>query len=55
MNEPTLRSRTCNLWAENNPDLDTSPMEVVAQLKRITALLELAVEPVYQTADLTVS
>lgn len=55
MNEPTLRSRTCNLWAENNPDLDTSPMEVVAQLKRITALLELAVEPVYRSADLTVS
>nr|WP_246045158.1 MarR family transcriptional regulator [Rhodococcus oryzae] len=30
-------------------------MEVVAQVKRISALLELAVEPVYNNADLTVA
>ncbi|MET4612382.1 DNA-binding MarR family transcriptional regulator [Rhodococcus sp. PvR044] len=30
-------------------------MEVVAQVKRISALLELAVEPVYNDADLTVA
>ncbi|MFG1782627.1 MarR family winged helix-turn-helix transcriptional regulator [Rhodococcus oryzae] len=55
MSDSTLRSRTCKLWGEHNPTLDTSPMEVVSQLKRISALLELAVEPIYNGAELTVA
>ncbi|MCT6735304.1 MarR family winged helix-turn-helix transcriptional regulator [Rhodococcus qingshengii] len=55
MTEPTLRERTCMLWESLNPDLDTSPMEIVAQLKRLTGLLELAVEPIYADAELTVA
>lgn len=43
------------LWDKFNPDLDTSAMEIVAQLKRITGLLELAVEPIYADAELTVA
>lgn len=43
------------LWGSVNPDLDTSPMELVAQLKRITGLLELAVEPIYADAELTMA
>ncbi|WP_026360358.1 MarR family winged helix-turn-helix transcriptional regulator [Amycolatopsis nigrescens] len=50
---PPFRSRVRELWRERNPGLDTSPMEVVAQIKRITALLELAVEPLYDGAALT--
>ncbi|NMM92370.1 MarR family transcriptional regulator [Rhodococcus sp. SRB_17] len=53
MSEPSLRERTCMLWDNFNPDLDTSAMEIVAQLKRITGLLELAVEPIYVDAELT--
>ncbi|WP_094275359.1 MarR family winged helix-turn-helix transcriptional regulator [Rhodococcus sp. OK302] len=53
MSEPSLRERTCMLWDSFNPDLDTSAMEIVAQLKRITGLLELAVEPIYVDAELT--
>ncbi|MFD1151116.1 MarR family winged helix-turn-helix transcriptional regulator [Saccharothrix hoggarensis] len=49
----SLRARTRELWDEHNPGLDTSPMEVVALVKRITALLELAVEPIYDGAELT--
>lgn len=41
-------------WAEGHPELDTSPMEVVALLKRINALLGLALEPLYQGGRLTV-
>ncbi len=41
-------------WAEGRPDLDTSPMEVVALLKRINALLGRALEPLYQGGRLTV-
>lgn len=48
-----LRSRTRQLWAEHNPGLDTSPMEVVALVKRITALLDRAVETIYDGAALT--
>jgi DNA-binding MarR family transcriptional regulator len=40
-------------WAEGRPDLDTSPMEVVALLKRIGALRDRAVEPIYEGAPLT--
>lgn len=43
------------LWESLNPDLDTSPMKIVAQLKRITGLLELAVEPIYADAELAVA
>ncbi len=49
----TLRDLTCERWAAHNPDLDTSPMRVVAQIKRLSALLDLAVETLYATADLT--
>ena len=40
-------------WAENHRDLDTSPMEVIALLKRINALLAQATEPLYEGAPLT--
>ncbi|MFF3501942.1 MarR family winged helix-turn-helix transcriptional regulator [Streptomyces sp. NPDC003247] len=40
-------------WARGNPDLDTSPMEMVALLKRATGLLDRAVEPLYEGAPLT--
>ncbi|MUL82807.1 MULTISPECIES: MarR family winged helix-turn-helix transcriptional regulator [unclassified Mycolicibacterium] len=53
MTDSSLRTRTLARWAEHNPDLDTSPMEVVAQVKRIAALLELAAENVYTGAALT--
>ncbi|MBA8824661.1 DNA-binding MarR family transcriptional regulator [Saccharopolyspora lacisalsi] len=48
-----LQSRTQQLWGEHHPGLDTSPMEVVALVKRITALLDRAVEPLYDGAALT--
>ncbi|MCM6778363.1 MarR family transcriptional regulator [Nocardia sp. CDC159] len=53
MTDPTLRDLTCQRWAAHNPTLDTSPMRLVAQIKRISALLDLAVETLYATADLT--
>ncbi|WP_405665920.1 MarR family transcriptional regulator [Streptomyces sp. NBC_01166] len=40
-------------WAAHNPELDTSPMEVVALVKQINALIEYAVEPLYDGASLT--
>lgn len=40
-------------WAEHNPGLDTSPMELVGLLKRATGLLGSAVEPLYEGALLT--
>ncbi|MFJ2740802.1 MarR family winged helix-turn-helix transcriptional regulator [Streptomyces sp. NPDC087440] len=40
-------------WADNNPGLDVSPMEIVALLKRATALLNSAVEPLYVGGALT--
>ncbi|GAA2260486.1 putative transcriptional regulator, MarR family protein [Streptomyces ruber] len=40
-------------WAEHNPGLDTSPMELVALLKRAGGLLDRAVEPLYEGAALT--
>ncbi|MEU6113196.1 MarR family transcriptional regulator [Streptomyces sp. NPDC047117] len=40
-------------WSAHNPGLDTSPMEVVALLKRIVALFDEAVEPLYDGAPLT--
>jgi DNA-binding MarR family transcriptional regulator len=40
-------------WAEHNPGLDTSPMEVVSLLKQATGLLARAVEPLYEGAPLT--
>lgn len=46
-------SRIREQWAEHNPGLDTSPMEVVELLKRATALIDRAVEPLYEGAPLT--
>ncbi|BBC30172.1 hypothetical protein SGFS_014660 [Streptomyces graminofaciens] len=40
-------------WTEHNPGLDTSSMEVIGLLKRATALLSRAVEPLYEGAPLT--
>jgi len=40
-------------WAERNPGLDTSPMELVGLLKRAGGLLDRAVEPLYEGALLT--
>ncbi|MFE2954708.1 MarR family winged helix-turn-helix transcriptional regulator [Nocardia tengchongensis] len=49
----TLRERTIERWREHNPGLDTSPMELVSQIKRISELLDRAVEPVYAAAGLS--
>lgn len=40
-------------WAEHNPGLDTSPMELIGLLKNATGLLDRAVEPLYAGASLT--
>lgn len=40
-------------WAEHNPGLDTSPMELVGLLKHASGLLGRAVEPLYAGAPLT--
>ncbi|MCI2418414.1 MarR family transcriptional regulator [Saccharopolyspora sp. K220] len=48
-----LQARTQELWGKHNPGLDTSPMEVVALVKRITGLLDRAVEEIYDGAALT--
>ncbi|GAA4004370.1 MarR family transcriptional regulator [Streptomyces sp. NBC_01352] len=40
-------------WSRHNPGLDTSPMDLVALLKRATGLLDRAVEPLYEGAPLT--
>ena len=55
MTDDSLRELTCARWTEFNPELDTSPMQVVAQIKRIVALLDLAVEPIYAAADVSVA
>ncbi|MEV0767247.1 MarR family winged helix-turn-helix transcriptional regulator [Nocardia salmonicida] len=53
MAERSLRDRTCDLWRDRNPELDTSAMVVVAQVKRISALLDRAVENIYAEANIT--
>lgn len=53
MSDPSLRAQTIALWTERNPALNTSPMEIVAQIKHISSLLDAAVEPVYAEAVLT--
>jgi DNA-binding MarR family transcriptional regulator len=45
--------RVQKLWAAARPELDTSPMEVIGPLKRIAALLEEALEPLYVDAPLS--
>ncbi|MFG2948303.1 MarR family winged helix-turn-helix transcriptional regulator [Streptomyces adustus] len=42
-------------WVEARPDLNTSSMYVVSPLKRAQALLAIALEPVYETSELTPS
>jgi DNA-binding MarR family transcriptional regulator len=49
----SLRERTSELWRIRNPDLDTSAMVVVGQIKRISVLLDRAVENIYAEADIT--
>lgn len=53
MAEKSLRERTSDLWRLRNPDLDTSAMVVVGQIKRISALLDRAVEDIYAEAHIT--
>lgn len=53
MSNPSLRAQTITLWTERNPALDTSPMKLVAQIKHISSLLDIAIEPVYAEAALT--
>ncbi|NIL84927.1 hypothetical protein RhoFasGS6_02304 [Rhodococcus fascians] len=55
MTDASLRELTCARWAEFSPELDTSPMHVVAEIKRIVALLDVAVEPIYAAADVSVA
>jgi DNA-binding MarR family transcriptional regulator len=50
MPEKSLRARTGELWRTHNPALDTSPMLVVSQVKRISALLVRAVDDIYVDA-----
>ncbi len=50
---PSSRTDVRAQWAQNNPGLDTSPMELVGLLKHATALLDRAVEPLYAGAPLT--
>ncbi|KOG38565.1 MarR family winged helix-turn-helix transcriptional regulator [Streptomyces resistomycificus] len=50
---PPTPSEVRTRWAEQNPGLDTSPMEVVALLKHATGLLGRAIEPLYAGAPLT--
>ncbi|WP_458690545.1 MarR family winged helix-turn-helix transcriptional regulator [Nocardia tengchongensis] len=49
----TLRERTIERWRERNPALDTSPMQLVGEIKRISGLLDRAVEHVYADAGTT--
>jgi DNA-binding MarR family transcriptional regulator len=49
----SLRDLTIELWRGENPGLDTSAMEVVAQVKRVSALVERSVEHIYDDARLT--
>ncbi|WP_040793426.1 MarR family winged helix-turn-helix transcriptional regulator [Nocardia paucivorans] len=53
MAERTLRERTYELWRVRNPELDTSAMVVVGQIKRISALLDQAVEDIYADAGVS--
>ncbi|MFD3459392.1 MarR family winged helix-turn-helix transcriptional regulator [Nocardia fluminea] len=53
MAEKSLQERTSELWRVRNPDLDTSAMVVVGQIKRISALLDRAVEDIYTEADVS--
>lgn len=46
----TLRERTIERWREHNPAVDTSPMLLVSEIKRIAGLLDRAVEHVYAAA-----
>ncbi|WP_243788377.1 MarR family winged helix-turn-helix transcriptional regulator [Saccharopolyspora gloriosae] len=48
-----LQDRARELWSAENPDLDTSPMAVVALVNRIGAVLEQATEQIYDSAALT--
>ena len=40
-------------WAAARPDLDTSPTEVIAPVRQAFALLNAALEPLYETAPLS--
>ncbi|MGW6121069.1 MarR family winged helix-turn-helix transcriptional regulator [Nocardia sp. NPDC055165] len=53
MAEKSLRERTSDLWRVRNPDIDTSAMVVVGQIKRVSALLDRAVEDIYAQAHIT--
>lgn len=53
MAERSLRERTYELWRLRNPHLDTSAMVVVGQIKRISALLDRAVEDIYADAGVS--
>lgn len=49
----SLRQRTEQAWINARPDLDLSPMEVVGQINRVAAALEMAVEPIYAEAGVS--
>jgi len=50
---PASPAETRLQWAEHNPGLDTSPMELVGLLKHATGLLGRTVEPLSAGAPLT--
>lgn len=48
-----LRETTIEAWRTHNPDLDTSPMRIVALLKEIGEGLDRAVDEVYEGSALS--
>jgi len=48
-----LRALTVAAWQDHNPDLDTSPMEIVALINAIGAAFDAAAEQVYSGAELS--
>lgn len=50
---PAVHRRPVQAWEEHRPDLDTSAMQIVAQINAITAALNLAVEQAYEGSGLT--
>jgi DNA-binding MarR family transcriptional regulator len=49
----TLRSQTVKAWTKNRPDVDTSPMAIVALVNAVTAALDQAAAQVYEGSGVT--
>lgn len=55
MSAPDERPAPWQQWMAARPDLDLSPMTIVGLLKHANAMLELQMEPVYETASISSS